>query len=451
VAVNGVRQPGEEIDCLATVGAGEPVRSFLRLPSQEDAGRLRMVETGGILFGAEHELGPVTLSVLEGLDPTPACLPRCYVSGLRLNMPVTAAFPAELAVNSAVIGSEDADARYSELSISTHAGVWFADRETTSLQEIAAHSGARAERASVPFGRHRLQLFEIATIDNSGEEAEVKIKWWLELVLSGPAKTLEEWKAMVMPSLALISFCLDRPLMPERIHTIVGTRVIDYHLRWRENSAPSHRGGLLTLDGLKDRFTDVAAAWAAIHEREPELLRAVVEYQLRRDARIPGDRFLLVARCLELYFGFGDRFETVMRPSAEHKELVERVVGSLPAGIAEREGEWIEKLLANANRASLLDQMRRILGSFGGEVLRFCGIPADREEFARTVRDARNHLTHPSSDPRERVPEGRELVVLEHRLWFLLRACLLREMGFREPEIVEVLARAGQSYYLIRG
>lgn len=49
------------------------------------------------------------------------------------------------------------------------------------------------------------------------------------------------------------------------------------------------------------------------------------------------------------------------------------------------------------------------------------------------------------------MPVGRDLIVLHHRLWFLLRACLLRDMGFDEPEVVEILASAGSNYYLIRG
>ena len=84
-------------------------------------------------------------------------------------------------------------------------------------------------------------------------------------------------------------------------------------------------------------------------------------------------------------------------------------------------------------------------------MLRFCGIPEDREEFARAVRDTRNFFTHLPSDRPARVPDGRGLVVLHHRLWFLLRACLLRDMGFEVPEVVELLAAAGQRHYLIRG
>jgi hypothetical protein len=67
------------------------------------------------------------------------------------------------------------------------------------------------------------------------------------------------------------------------------------------------------------------------------------------------------------------------------------------------------------------------------------------------MRDTRNYFTHPSGDGAQKAPEGRELVVLQHRAWFLLRACILREMGLSEAEIAERLFAASQSHYLIRG
>jgi len=89
-------------------------------------------------------------------------------------------------------------------------------------------------------------------------------------------------------------------------------------------------------------------------------------------------------------------------------------MGDMSPELGEREGEWIEKVLLGSNRASLLDQIRRILDSFGGEVLRFCGVPTDREEFARTIRDTRNFFIHLPSDRPARVPDGRDLIVLHH-------------------------------------
>lgn len=450
MTVAGVRKPDEVIDCLARVGDAEPVRAFLQLPSQAGPGLLRMVEVGGV--GASVDTpDEVRLSLLEGSDSTPACLPNCHVKALRINIPEAAAFPAELAINSAVVGSEDAGQTYPALSISTHRGVWFLDRDSTSTQDVVSDGAVRVERASVPFGEHQMQLLEIGTVDNPGDNAEVTVRWWLEIVLTGPFKTLEDWKDFVMPALSLLSFCLDEPLSPERIHTMDGSRLVDLHLRWRENSAPSRPASLMTLDTVRERFSQVAETWGRLQLEAPELMWSLIEYQLRRNARTIGDQFLLVARCLELYFSYSDRFESVMRPVEEHRQLVAEVMEGMSQQLREREGEWIEKVLLGTNRASLLDQMRRILDSFGGEVLRFCGVPDDREEFARTVRDTRNFFTHLPSDRPARVPEGRDLIVLQHRLWFLLRACLLRDMGFEEPEVVQILAGAGQTYYLIRG
>lgn len=455
MAIPDLRKPGEAIDCMATVGDGEPVRGFLQLPSAAGPGLLRMVAPGGVEFGDDTlnqvTLNQVTLSLLEGHDSAPACLPNCYVRTVRFGTPEITPYPVEIAINSAVVGSDDAEKTYPTISISTHRGVRLLDGEASSTLDVVTNRALRAERVLVPFSDHHMQLLEIGTQDNSNDEAEVTVRWWMEIVLTGPPKTLAEWMEFVMPSLCLISFCLDEPLSPERIHTIDGSQVVDLHVRWRENSAPSRPAPLMTLDKVGDRFAQVADSWGRIQQESPELMWQLIEYQLRRGHRITADQFVLVARCLELYFSCSPRFESVMRPPDEHRQLVAEVMEGMAPELREREGEWIERNLLNSNRASLLDQVRRVLDSFGGEVLRFCGIPEDHEEFAKTVRDTRNYFTHFSSDRPARVPDGKALIVLQHRVWFLLRACLLRDMGFDESEIVERLNDAGQRYYLIRG
>jgi hypothetical protein len=90
----------------------------------------------------------------------------------------------------------------------------------------------------------------------------------------------------------------------------------------------------------------------------------------------------------------------------------------------------LEQVLRGSNRRSLLEQLMAVVASFDDEVPRRCGIPEDTEDFARSVRDNRNYYTHPTSDRPTRVAAGGQLLVLEHRLWFLVRACLFRELGF---------------------
>jgi hypothetical protein len=72
----------------------------------------------------------------------------------------------------------------------------------------------------------------------------------------------------------------------------------------------------------------------------------------------------------------------------------------------------------------------------------------DHDEFARTVRDSRNYFTHHPSRRSGRLLDGRDLVVLQHRLWFLVRACNLGEMGCAEPEIVQRLSGRPRSYLI---
>jgi hypothetical protein len=124
MTIPDLREPGEVIDCMACVGDGEPARAFLQLPSQNGPGLLRMVAPGGVGVGDDNLEG-VRLSLLEGHDSGPACLPNCYVRAVRFGIPETTPYPAEIAINSAIVGSEDAER------------TWWAD------ERCSAHKGGK--------------------------------------------------------------------------------------------------------------------------------------------------------------------------------------------------------------------------------------------------------------------------------------------------------------------
>jgi hypothetical protein len=393
----------------------------------------------------------LSLQVLDGPMSIPGCLPGCFVRSMKPVAPELHAYPVELAVNQAILGSDDPDERYESVSISSHPAREFLDRESSTTAEVVNEGGVRHEAASAPFGEDRLQIFQIGA-QSRPEGSGVLIDWWAELVLSGEPRTLGEWADLVMRPLGLIAFCLDRPLLPERVHTVWrDTRVIDLHVGWRECRAPTNTAGLMTMDWLKDRFASVGEAWARLWEQAPELMWCLGEYQQRRSVGLQSDAFLEVARCLELFHSYSDRFSSTRRPKDEHDSIVDRVISSLGPELEDDHGKWIRVSLQSSNRASLFNQIETIIDSFEPDVLTSCGLGSNKETFARSVRDARNYFTHPSSDGAKKAPEGRDLIVMQHRTWFLVRACILRELGLNEGEIAERLFAASQSHYLLRG
>lgn len=446
--IRDIRDPSVEIDCLARVGDGEAVRSFLRLPSRDATGRLRMVDAHPVDTNAPSF--NVELQILDGPMSIPGCLPNCFLRSMKIGIPQQHPYPIELVVNRAILGSDNPDARYESVSISSLPAREFLDRENSTPAEVINEGAVRHERASAPFGGDRLQIFEIGE-QSRPEGSGVLIDWWAELVLSGEPRTLGDWADLAMRPLGLLAFCLDRPLAPERVHTIYrDSTVIDLHVGWREARAPNNTEALMTMDWLGDRFRSVGNSWGQLWIQAPELMWSIGEYQQRRNVGLQSDAFLLVARCLELFHSYSERFSSTRRPKPEHDMIVARTMSCLEPDLRAEHGKWIRTSLQNSNRASLLNQINAITGSFERDVLTSCGIGSDTAELARTMRDARNYFTHPSGGGAQKTPKGRELVVLQHRAWFLLRACILRELGLSEAEIAERLFAASQSHYLIR-
>lgn len=411
------------------------------------AGRLRLVDTppGG---AGEEQVPEVTLHTLGSEDAVPGCLPRCFVCSERISMPVPAPFPVELGIDSAILGSEVPTETFDSVSVLCQGATAFLDEDSATLEEVAESPALRNERVDLPFGELRLQIFEIVERTAATDTPEFTTTWSTELVLSGAARTIEEWSQAALSGLALISFCLDRPLRPDLVYALKPDRRVELYMQWRQINAPENTSPLLLESRIGPRPGSVSSAWARLSADAGEFMSNVVEHQLRRGAKPPWEAFLVIARCVELYFNYGDRFQTVRRPAADHAQLVAEVMASMPDDLRRDEGDWIEAALRNANRTGFLDQVRAVLGSFGDQVLRLCGIPSDHDEFARTVRDSRNYFTHHPSRRSGRVLDGRDLVVLQHRLWFLVRACILGEMGYSEPEIVERLGGRPRSYLI---
>ena len=62
------------------------------------------------------------------------------------------------------------------------------------------------------------------------------------------------------------------------------------------------------------------------------------------------------------------------------------------------------------------------------------------------VRDAWERQKKPMT-----IPEGRELIVLDHQLWFVVRACALVELGFDAPAVSAALELSSQRHCLVAG
>ncbi|HET7590121.1 MAG TPA: HEPN domain-containing protein [Solirubrobacterales bacterium] len=440
---------GDEVDCAYFLNESEYASGFLRLPNPSDTGRVRFLEDVPDLarLQSEPSLDPIGVTLSDGKGGgIDACLLDSFVSSTRFSAPLQPQFPITLTVNSVVVGSSDPGRAYEEAKLRCPELVgFFAGPDLR--PERAVELGSRgALRSAAETDALRLDLREGVEVDDGGSP-EVRLRWYGELVLAGAPRPLAEWAGLLVEHLCLFAFLCDQPLRPGHIYADGNPDRVDFYASWPEPAAPGRTLPLALLPEIEDRVESIVTGWSALLEGAHDLVDHVVNFQLFREQGTWTDHLLSLSRCLELYFDYSSRFDSKYRPTAEHRILVDEVTDLLPPEFDEEHGEWIRGALFNANQKRLVAQVEAILAALGPNVLTACEV-GEAIEFARRVKAARNHYTHPNGPPDDDVPDGRDLVIHMNKLWFVVRACILQELGLGSDEIATRLAQSARRYLL---
>jgi Apea-like HEPN len=437
----------DELNCLVPTRDGKWVQGFLRLPSQEHHGRLRVVEEIPDIERTDELSEPVRLVLQDKAAGTPACIATGFVTRFGFSVPVPPAFPLSITATSVIVGSDNPGVPYAGVSLKSSGLLEFFDRAEIAPEDLALAGFLRQERASTSLGDLELTVFEVAEADF--DRSSASLAWWGEIALHGEARPLNDWTDPLVRMLGFFAFSIDRPLTPERIFTSTEGSDVDYYVRWQRPDAPARTARLLRQGRPDIPFPDLAARWFDLWRNAEHFVNHVNAYQSRRDRLSYDDRVLVLARSLELYHGYARRLTSALRSRSEHKNLREAVVSALPSSIRDQHQVWIEGALNEANRKRLATQVEEILDDLGADVQAACAID-DVEEFASTLTVSRNYFTHPKRRKPKKLADGRSLIVLANRLWFVVRACVLIELGLPRDDIAATLQRSGQRHYLMR-
>jgi hypothetical protein len=119
------------------------------------------------------------------------------------------------------------------------------------------------------------------------------------------------------------------------------------------------------------------------------------------------------------------RFNSEEKPIETHEKRVEAVLQAAPQAYK----NWLERKLRFSNEVDLGRRLRELYGHVQGVASR---LAPDREGFIQQLVKARNHLAHRGS-----FPPGTDVARLHHAvetLKYIMRACLVRELGFDDTE-----------------
>jgi hypothetical protein len=200
-------------------------------------------------------------------------------------------------------------------------------------------------------------------------------------------------------------------------------------LSFRAKPAKVERHHLLFgFSAIRGRSSDVIGAWLVAHERLVPAMNLYFSAQAGAHSYL-NSRFLSVSQAIETYHR--RTFKETNLPPADFSALLQTLVKAAPGP----HREMIESRLTYANEPSLRLRLRQLVGSF----VDYFGDVKAQKAFIDLVVTTRNYFTHYDERLAEAAAHGQELWDLCAKLEALYQLQLMKEIGFSESMIAEVV------------
>jgi hypothetical protein len=196
-------------------------------------------------------------------------------------------------------------------------------------------------------------------------------------------------------------------------------------------------GNLQPLDRSLTRWYEFAAEL-------PSAFAMVAEYTLAGSTTPWEDRLSYLARFVEQYHRA--RLESYRMDKQEFKRRREVVKSTLHGTQLDDLADWTHSLTEHGNEKRLAERLQELVEDFGDTV---SPVIANPEAWAKVVADTRNYYTHYSDYLKSKAAHEFDLVVMTKQLWLVVRACLLREMGFDNAKSNELFSFDNERAWLV--
>ena len=187
---------------------------------------------------------------------------------------------------------------------------------------------------------------------------------------------------------------------------------------------------LLSRSKLGDRISSVLGAWLEAAQDQRRGMSLLVGLLSERD--VPLDlTFLAAIQALEALARVG-RSDLDMDES-EFKKWLDMVLDQVKKGHAR---EWAEDKLRYANRKSARELFKGLFADIGPYV---GSLAKDGKRMLNEIMDNRNFYTHRDDRGKRHILEGEELFVLTQAVILLVKAAVLRLLGFSQEETSAIM------------
>lgn len=415
-------------------------------PENTFRGRLRY-EDGAIYLKAEslvadkhgELLGPRTLISGRSFDGRDLSLVNTFTTRMTIASR-REQFPETILVNRLVIGSNDPDPVVRLFRIdATHLLEFLSPRGMevkggeTAADAIELHWNPSAETKVAEAHGFKVSFPEEHVLD-SGERHSVSLSNNVELQVeaAGDPRRISEFDFTSAIALRFVDFFLGYPGGVRRTYgfTPVSEQLVEV-LAPQKDIGDSETVWI-RLPALGDSWLDAFPNWMTFVQEHEGVRKILFEYLIFGGRFNLVDRFLYLARFVEIYHRL--RFPATKEVKAEHKARVKKIVEQVECEVDQ---QWLKSVLGEANRAGMKPRLQQLIDSFDGGLDPMLG--PDGADFAQLATQTRNYYTHFSESLRAAAADGADLHRLWKRMQIIMRACVLREMGYSNHDVVGLL------------
>jgi hypothetical protein len=414
-----------------------------RLEWNRQAGELRLERVLRVIPTASTD----EISVIHGrsLLGEPLCLTNCFVNRLDI---AAVQYPQTWTVNGTLLGSDTADPEIQEMRVYLHGLRDFYGEPLveTKQSEAEGRDGIDIRWQSSPEVRVQLDTTELIFDDDWSMKAgstsvELVARPRLRIASSAPAPEAD-LDEILGPAILLIGICRGAPLRIEEKRLVLATgEEIRSLSGYRPIDQPSSAQSSWLMLGNLTPLDRTVSAWMSLNQELPEATAMLAEYHRAGRSTPWSDRLLYLARFVEQYHRA--RHSSLRMPKADFRQRRREVRDALGGEL----GAWVYGLAEHANERRLAERLQELIDQLGDVV--DDALP-DPTVFGQEVADTRNYYTHYSEHLAEKAATDFDLVLLTKRLWLVVRALLLDELGFDSEASRTLLEFDGGLSWLIR-
>lgn len=191
---------------------------------------------------------------------------------------------------------------------------------------------------------------------------------------------------------------------------------------------------LVHYNDLNKAFPSLVARWFRYYSEMEAILNLYFAARWNKDIPIT-TKFLLLAQALEAYHSRSSNYTSAVQDKSEFRQ---RICTLLRGVVDRQEKDWLREKLQHANQKTLAQRLSDLIVAHQKDAAQFL---KDPDDFATTIRHARNYFTHYDEELRRKgkIPSATTLSHLTLQMRALLEICFLRDLGLPELAIQRVI------------